>query len=178
LGNDTSNSFLLLGNNQLLSLAEIADTPEIDLTDVELVTLSACNTGFGGVESKGELAEKNGKEIDSLAQFIELRGAKSVMASLWTVVDESTARLMGEFYHLKKADPSLSKAEALRRAQLALLNGEIKGDAAARPAKGKRSDPISLDDEGANMPKFTIDPSKPLAHPHNWASFILIGNWR
>jgi CHAT domain-containing protein/tetratricopeptide (TPR) repeat protein len=178
LGNDTSDSFLLLGNNKILSLAEIADTPEIDLTDVELVTLSACNTGFGGLETKGDLAQKNGKEIDSLAQFIELRGARSVMASLWPVVDESTARLMSEFYRLKKEDPSLSKAEALRQAQIELLTGQIKADGNAGNGKGKRSDPITLDDEGATMPKFTPDPAKPFAHPHYWASFVLIGNWR
>ena len=127
LGNDTSDSFLLLGNNTLLSLAEIADTPEIDLTDVELVTLSACNTGFGGLEQKGELTQKNGKEIDSLAQFIEMRGAKAVMATLWPVVDESTARLMSEFYRLKKDEPALSKAEALRRAAACAFVGTIKG---------------------------------------------------
>ena len=178
LGNDTSDSFLLLGNNKILSLAEIADTPEIDLTDVELVTLSACNTGFGGLETKGDLTEKNGKEIDSLAQFIELRGARSVMASLWPVVDESTAHLMSEFYRLKKEDPALSKAEALRQAQIQLLTGQIKAAATAGNGKGKRSDPIALDDEGANMPKFTVDPTKPFAHPHYWASFVLIGNWR
>jgi CHAT domain-containing protein len=49
-------------------------------------------------------------------------GARSTVATLWSVVDESTAKIMGEFYHqleLAKAN-KLSKAEALRQAQLIL----------------------------------------------------------
>ena len=174
LGSDTADSFLLLGNNKALTLAEISDSPQIDLTDVELVTLSACNTGFGGLQSKEALTENNGKEVDSLAQFIEMRGAKAVMATLWAVVDESTASLMGQFYRLRKENPSWSKVETLRAAQLGLLSGDLKSDA----AKGKRSDPISLDDGSEGIPAFPTDPKKPFAHPHYWAPFVLIGNWR
>jgi len=175
LGSDTADSFLLLGDNKALTLEEISDSPDIDLTDVELVTLSACNTGYGGVETKKTLTENNGKEVDSLAQFIELRGAKAVMASLWAVVDESTALMMTEFYRLRRTNPTWSKAEALRQAQLELLNGEIK---AAPSAKGKRSDAIALDDSAPNTPHFKPDPTRPFAHPNYWASFVLIGNWR
>ncbi len=175
LGSDTSDSFLLLGNNAALTLADVADSPEMNLTDVELVTLSACNTGFGGIEASKALAENNGKEVDSLAQFIELRGAKSVMASLWAVVDESTALMMGEFYRLRRVNPDWTKAEALRKAQLAMLSGEKKGT----PAAGKRrSDPIEMDDSGPRQPRFAANPAKPFAHPHYWAPFVMIGNWR
>ncbi len=175
LGTDTSDSFLLLGNNAALTLADVADSPEMDLTDIELVTLSACNTGYGGIESNKTLAENNGKEVDSLAQFIELRGAKSVMATLWAVVDESTALLMGDFYRLREANPDWTKSEALRKAQLALLSGEKKGVPIARK---RRSDPIDMGDSAPKQPAFVKDPSKPFAHPHYWAPFVMIGNWR
>jgi CHAT domain-containing protein len=47
-------------------------------------------------------------------------GARSTLASLWSVSDRSTASLMIEFYHeLRK--PGATKAEALRQAQIALL---------------------------------------------------------
>ena len=174
LGTDSTDSFLLLGNNKALTLADVADSPELNFTDVELVTLSACNTGFGGIESNQSLTENNGKEVDSLAQFIELRGAKSVMATLWAVVDPSTALLMGEFYRLRKMNPGWSKAETLRRSQLELLSGNAKSDS----NDGRRSDPIAIDDTPSRQPPFIKDPAKPFAHPHYWAPFVLIGNWR
>ncbi len=174
LGSDTGDSFLLLGNDKTLTLADVADSPEMNLTDVELVTLSACNTGFGALESNTSLAENNGKEVDSLAQFIELRGAKSVMATLWAVIDDSTALLMGEFYRLRKLNPSWTKSETLRQAQLAILTGAKKGE----PGAARRSDPIDMGDSGPKQPAFVIDPAKPFAHPHYWAPFVMIGNWR
>ncbi len=174
LGTDTADSFLLLGNDKTLTLADVADSPEMNLTDVELVTLSACNTGYGALEEKSSLAENNGKEVDSLAQFIQLRGAKSVMATLWAVVDESTALLMGEFYRLSKENPAWTKSEALRQAQLAILTGVKKGE----PDGERRSDPIDLGDRAAGKKPFVKDPTKPFAHPHYWAPFVMIGNWR
>ncbi|MGI8733299.1 MAG: CHAT domain-containing protein [Pyrinomonadaceae bacterium] len=45
------------------------------------------------------------------------------MATLWPVADNSTPWLMREFYQTRQNGQGLSKAEAFRRAQLALLNG-------------------------------------------------------
>ncbi len=175
LGSDTADSFLLLGNNQALTLAEVADSPEMNLTDVELVTLSACNTGFGGLENNQTLAENNGKEVDSLAQFIELRGAKSVMATLWSVADESTAILMGEFYKLRKENQTWTKAETLRQAQLELLYGKYTPEQASDK---NRSEAVRFGASVKNMPKFVKDDKAPFAHPFYWSPFVLIGNWR
>ncbi len=175
LGSDTADSFLLLGNNKALTLAEVADSPEMNLTDVELVTLSACNTGFGGLENSQTLAENNGKEVDSLAQFIELRGAKSVMATLWSVADESTAILMGEFYRLRKENQNWTKAETLRQAQLELLDGKYTPE---QIAERNRSEAVRFGASAKNMPKFTKDETAPFAHPFYWSPFVLIGNWR
>ncbi len=48
-------------------------------------------------------------------------GARSTLATLWSVSDRSTAQLMGEFYrHLNQV--KTNKARALRQAQLSLLN--------------------------------------------------------
>lgn len=175
LGSDTADSFLLLGNNKALTLAEVADSPEMNLTDVELVTLSACNTGFGGLENSQTLAENNGKEVDSLAQFIELRGAKSVMATLWSVADESTAVLMGEFYRLRRENQNWTKAETLRQAQLELLYGKYKPE---QIADRNRSEAVRFGKSAKDMPKFIKDENAPFAHPFYWSPFVLIGNWR
>ena len=175
LGSDTANSFLLLGGNQGLTLETVADSPEIDFTDVELVTLSACNTAFGNATNKGS---GDGKEIESLAAFIENRGAKAVLATLWSVADESTQLLMAEFYRLHKENPKMTKAEAMQRAQIEMIEGTLKPtttDSQKRAeAAGKRRGNDSLDDEAS----FRFDAAKPYAHPYFWSPFVLIGNWR
>ncbi len=49
-------------------------------------------------------------------------GALSTLASLWSVSDRFTADLMIKFYHnLSRTDLKMSKAEALRQAQIGLL---------------------------------------------------------
>ena len=171
LGSLAENSFLLLGNNQILTLEEVNDSSDLDLTGIELVTLSACNTGFGGITN----VSADNKSVDSLAKFIEGRGAKSVIASLWAVEDESTSLLMSEFYRLRKANPNMSKAEAMQTAQKLLISGELKPSG---ESKDDRSGVRTKNENAPNAPKFVVDPKKPFAHPIFWSPFILIGNWR
>lgn len=45
------------------------------------------------------------------------KGAKAILATLWSVADESTQLLLSEFYRLRKENPGLTKAEALQLAQ-------------------------------------------------------------
>lgn len=77
---------------------------------VELLVLSACQTASG--DKRATLG---------LAGIAVRAGARSTVATLWSIDDESTAELMSEFY-LQLATTTLSKAEALRHAQLALLD--------------------------------------------------------
>ena len=65
----------------------------------------------------------------------------------------------------------------VQETQLSLLTGASSPDSKPTPG-GARSDPIVFDDSQAGLPPFTRDPSKPFAHPHYWAPFVLIGNWR
>ena len=53
-------------------------------------------------------------------------GARSTLATLWQVNDESTAELMSRFYRQLKADTNITKAEALRRVQLELWANKSK----------------------------------------------------
>ncbi len=181
LGADNARSFLLLGKNQALTLAGVSDNSALDLTGIEMVALSACETGFGtssgsrAITSEAErrqLEQNNGAEVDSLATFIEMRGAKSVMATLWKVADGSTAALMAEFYRLKKENPRMTKAEALRQAQLAMISGRVK---ASGKDQGCR-DVIDL--KGTGGKPFDCRTDAPNSHPFFWSPFVLIGNWR
>ena len=80
---------------------------------VDLVTLSACRTALGQ-------GKPDGSEITSLAESFSSAGTPSVLASLWSVEDESTRQLMEVFY--KALAKGHGKAAALREAQLTLLN--------------------------------------------------------
>lgn len=80
--------------------------------DCELVTLSACETGLG------ELQE--GEGIISLARAFSFAGARSIVSSLWSVNDGSTAEIMARFYH--NLALGNTKDVALQKAKLDYLN--------------------------------------------------------
>jgi CHAT domain-containing protein/tetratricopeptide (TPR) repeat protein len=171
LGSNYSNSFLLLGNGQILTLAEILSSPTIDFGNIDLITLSACNTGFAD--------DTNGKEIDSLASIIQTKSGKAVLATLWSVADESTALLMSEFYRLRKENPKLTKAEAIQLAQQAMIEGKLR-PSNSKPIGSGTAKGIEtiLPQAPASGPSFQSDPTRPYAHPYYWSPFVLIGNWR
>jgi CHAT domain-containing protein len=75
---------------------------------IELLILSACQTAVG--DKRATLG---------LAGLAVRSGARSTLATLWSVQDQSTAELMTNFY--KALKPGVSKAQALRQAQLTLL---------------------------------------------------------
>jgi CHAT domain-containing protein/predicted negative regulator of RcsB-dependent stress response len=160
-------SFLLLGDGSHLSLHQIQS---MDFADVDLVTLSACETAVGSPEA-------NGLEVDGLGMSLQERGAKSVIATLWPVADESTALLMREFYRRREEQPDLGKAEALRQAQMALLHGSAKMPRPLQADRG-RGDPHAAQALPPSAVRFRAKAKAPYAHPYFWAPFILIGNWR
>lgn len=97
------------GNNTV-SDVEIASLP----LKAGLTVLSACNTGLGQVH--------NSEGLLSLGRSFFLAGSSSVVMSLWTVNDASTATIMAAFYrHLQSGEP---KSEALRNAKLDYLKSE------------------------------------------------------
>ena len=92
-----------------LTVGEVWDLP---FKKVTLVTLSACESALGD-------KEPDGGEITTLAEAFSSAGATTVLASLWSVGDESTKELMVEFYRQLAAGHS--KAEALQSAEVKLL---------------------------------------------------------
>lgn len=77
---------------------------------IELLILSACQTAAG-----------DKRAVLGLAGVAVRSGARSTLATLWSVQDQSTADLMSKFYETL-SQPGVSKAEALRQAQLSLLH--------------------------------------------------------
>ncbi len=106
------NTFLLTFDGKLtmdrlerfMGLSQYRDQP------VELLTLSACQTAAG--DDRAALG---------LAGIAVKAGARSAVATLWAVDDQATALLLAEFYR-QLQQPGISKAGALRRAQLLLLS--------------------------------------------------------
>jgi len=86
---------------------EVREVYDLDLSKASLVVLSACETQLG--------AQSKGDDIVGLTRAFIYAGTPTVIASLWTVDDESTSYLMKAFYtHLKGG---MSKAAALQAAQ-------------------------------------------------------------
>ncbi|MEQ9155940.1 CHAT domain-containing tetratricopeptide repeat protein [Roseitalea porphyridii] len=173
------NSFLLLGNGDRMTLTDIEDSFERRDGEIDLVTLSACQTAVGSARS-------DGKDIDALSAVVLGGGARSVLATLWKVADESTGDLMVDFYQMR-FDGGLNKAEALRQAQLAMLRGET---ATIEVALGAGVPADGTPDDGTIRGSFNPEgPSVGLTagganaapgdtrHPFHWAPFILTGNW-
>lgn len=77
---------------------------------IELLVLSACDTATG--DNRATLG---------LAGVAVRAGARSTLATLWQVSDQATADFMLRFYQILKEQPELTKAEALQKAQLYLL---------------------------------------------------------
>ena len=78
---------------------------------VELLVLSACQTAAG--DDRAALG---------LAGVAIKAGARSALASLWFVNDQSTSALISEVYSQLRQSPSVSKAQALQAAQIKLLS--------------------------------------------------------
>jgi CHAT domain-containing protein len=164
-GNE-SLSFLLLGTERL-TLDRIRAL--YDFGQLDLLTLSACNTAVGGQSARGQ-------EVEGLGTLAQKQGAKSVIATLWPVADASTGAFMAHFYRLRQQQ-HLSKAEALRQTQLAFLGAPPLPASTDQAAVRGRPVRLGGSVDTSTAPAFNPDPDHPYAHPYYWAPFILMGNW-
>lgn len=97
-------------NDGWVSAAELAT---LDLSSVELVVLSACETGLGDVQ------QAVGDGVFGLRRAIALAGAQGALMSLWQVADKETADLMQVFWqkHTSCRGDGCAPYKALREAQ-------------------------------------------------------------
>ena len=87
-------------------IATASEIAKLDFRDLDLVVLSACETGLGDIEGDG---------VFGLQRGFKKAGTNSILMSLWKVNDYTTQLLMVEFY--KWYLSGVSKQESLRRAQ-------------------------------------------------------------
>jgi CHAT domain-containing protein len=169
-------SFFVTGDGKI-TFEDLKSKGDRIFGSLEILTTSACETGVSGT----------GKESEGFSVLGQRLGAKTVIASLWKISDNGTPELMIQFYKKLKDNSNLTKGEAFRQAQLSLLNGEVNtslntsgnnettSSSKNNEVKTTRSD---LENEtGIKINPYKTDPAKPFAHPHYWASFVIVGNW-
>lgn len=138
---DPEQTFIVTGDNSTIGLDSLSTLLSSRRGNKpELIVLSACDTATGDERAVLGLAG------------VAVRSGSSTIASLWSVEDMSTTRLMTQFYR-ELENPATKRVDALQKAQLSLI-------------KSLRASPTSS--ELQKLPP----------HPYYWASYILVGNWR
>jgi CHAT domain-containing protein/tetratricopeptide (TPR) repeat protein len=134
------------GDDGILTALEVA---ALDLSNVEVAVLSACETGLGEVAA--------GEGVMGLQRAFQVAGARTTVTSLWKVPDVATQLLMQRFYE-NLWDKGMGKLEALRQAQLWLMR-----------EGGQR---------GVMLPEESRETESKHLPPYFWAAFVLSGDWR
>src|SRR5207237_6302341 len=110
---DVKKTFVLTFDSKLTldDLEQLIRPSELREKPVELLTLSACQTAAG--DDRAALG---------LAGVAITAGTRCAFAPLWFVNDQSSATLVSDFYTQLRDHPDISKAKALRAAQVKLLS--------------------------------------------------------
>lgn len=154
--NPLQSGLLLSSNNTNIDYTDSNYLTSLEISNLtiaaDLVVLSACNTGYGNiVEGEGLLG---------LQRSFLKAGAASVMVSLWSIYDRSTAYFMGEFYN---------QLNVLEKEEMTLWNRFLSYfdwyDAPLFDYKAKANRDAKL--FMLKHPYYN--------HPVYWAPFILIG---
>lgn len=156
-------SFIMFGNGDR---ATLRDVKKWRLPNVDLVVLSACETGLG--DKLGD-----GREILGFGYQMQQTGARAAIASLWAVSDGGTQALMNAFYAALQTG-KITKAEALRQAQIALITGKYTalGDQRGLGVEERINNSLPSQVRVSEAAHSALR----LSHPFYWAPFILIGN--
>jgi len=128
-----------LNNDGILTMGEIMGLR----LNADWVVLSACNTAAG--QGAGSEA------VSGSGQAFFYAGTRALLVSNWPVESASARMLTTELFKLQEADPALSRAVALQKSMLKLL------------------------DEGIYKDPQTGEPVFAYAHPIFWAPFSLVG---
>ncbi|MET3907610.1 CHAT domain-containing protein [Bradyrhizobium sp. S3.3.6] len=111
--------------------------------DADWVILSACNTGAG--------AGAGAEAASGLGRAFFYAGTRALLVTNWSVHSQSARQLVTDLFKREADDPKLSRAEALRQAMMALVDG-----------------PGYFDSDGKTQFAY--------AHPLFWAPYAIIGD--
>jgi CHAT domain-containing protein/tetratricopeptide (TPR) repeat protein len=137
----------------ILTAAEVS---ALDLSETQLITLSACETGLG--------EQAGGEGLLGLQRAFQVAGARTVVASLWKVPDQATRDLMERFYS-NLLENRMGTLAALREAQRWMLR-----ERSATGSGNRRGLEFSDSPAGEDAPFRRA--------PLYWAAFVLSGDWR
>lgn len=168
--NDPLSSGILASDNDPSGAAAVLSARDLlgIHTQIDLVALSACESGISEVNP--------GDELMGLSRSLLVGGARSVLASKWKVNDLSTRILMRFFYESWLVDGK-PRGEALRSAQLRCmrLTREEVDDMSEAKAVGKQRH-LSAKSNARNRPARSND--RIFSGPTHWAAFTMVGDWR
>ena len=161
----TRSGLLFAGANYTLTGKQISDQYDdgiltakeisvLDLRGVDMLVLSACQTGLGKVTGDG---------VFGLQRGFKKAGAGCLLMSLWKVDDKATRQLMTFFYH--NLTQGMSKHDAFSKAQHDLRNMDVEDN-----SRHKNRRAISSKAKRAK----NATTKKVYANPHYWAAFILL----
>jgi len=111
--------------------------------DADWVVLSACNTAAG--------AGAGAEAASGLGRAFFYAGTRALLVTNWSVHSASARELISDLFRRQSAEPQLARAEALRQAMMAMLDG-----------------PGFVDETGKTL--FTY------AHPLFWAPYSILGD--
>ncbi len=139
------------------SIITAADIQRLDLTNVELVVLSGCETGTGIWEQ--------GEGMASLNRAFRVAGARQIVSSIWPVPDDSTRELMKHFYN-NLINARLPVAEALRQAQIMMIK---------RPRPSSPLLATTNRGKAVARQRAKNRPAQQVASPYHWGGFVAYG---
>lgn len=170
----TRSGLLFTGANNALISKELPENAEdgvltakeisnLDFSNLELLVLSACQTGLGEITGDG---------VFGLQRGFKKAGAKSLMMSLWKVDDRATQMLMTKFYEHFLSGKSKLESLTLAQKYVREFEEEVEAsDESNMTASQKRRNQIQGEAQGAVSEKVKI---RPFADPKYWAAFILL----
>lgn len=138
----------------VLTAREIA---ALDLRGLDLVVLSACQTGLGEITGEG---------VFGLQRGFKKAGAKSLLMSLWPVDDTSTQLLMSQFY--RNLVNGKTKYEALSEAQHYVREYKAERIQELTPNQRRR-----MELQGKKV-EAKVQIVYPYSNPRYWAGFVLL----
>lgn len=146
-------------NDGILTAKEIAD---MDLKGLDLIALSACQTGLGDISGEG---------VFGLQRGFKKAGANTLLMSLWKVDDKATKLLMSRFYSNIVAGKS--KIESLRDAQKYVREYETEVEVRSdnKPAISAHA---KVQVQQSNTQQKIIKKVHSYKDPKYWAAFILL----
>lgn len=156
-GNTSGTTRMLLGDGSEMSLEDLRY--ELPALGTKLITLSACDTA-SIIPKNGQQEMSGTSYFEGLSTTFQTKGARNVIATLWSIDDDATSDFMGIFYSILMST-NVSPSEALHLTQNVFRLQSLSALPSNMPLKQR-----------AALDRFTKKLSK-YSDPYYWAAFQL-----